>query len=622
MPHKGIIGDKQGTGRQISSAFPLQSLSSLRLSFLVLFGIAAMVLFSSGRVTALACLPLFVSNVLSGPLDHVAWHTGRNATTYGRQGAVSSETALCSQLGAKILRIGGNAADAMVASVFCTGVVGMYHSGIGGGGFAVVRASNGTYEFIDFREAAPLATNETIYVGNEQGSLTGGLASGVPGEVRGLEYIHDKYGRLPWKDVVTPAVKVARYGFPVTEDLLSYIASATTGSSGNFLVNDPSWALDFAPNGTVLGLGETLTRKRYADTLETIAEKGADAFYSGAIARTLIRALRASNGTMTEADLANYTIKSRTPAKITYRNYTLHSSSAPASGTIALSALKILEGYTDAGLPSAINLTTHRLTEAFRFAYGQRTLFGDPLIIPSMDTYQTSILSDPVTSAIRSRISDARTQNVSYYDPAGLEILDTPGTSHLVTADSSGLALSLTTTVNLLFGSKLLIPETGIVMNNEMNDFSIPGVRNAFGFEPSPNNYVRPGARPVSSISPIIAEDANGDLVFLTGAAGGSRIITASALQVWNVLDRGMTAQEALAEKRLHDQLVPDQTSMEEGYDAGVVEFMRGRGHNVSIPGTAGTSSAQSIRVDRTRGMALFEVGSEPRQANSGGFVV
>ncbi|KAF4547759.1 Glutathione hydrolase proenzyme-like protein [Elsinoe fawcettii] len=580
-----------------------------------------MLLLSFERLAAVALLGLSVPNAFAIPTEYADYQHDKNATTNGRRGAVSSETALCSRLGSNILRRGGNAADAMVASVFCTGVVGLYHSGIGGGGFAVVRASNGTYEFVDFREAAPQASNETLYVGNVQGSLTGGLASGVPGEVRGLEYIHKKYGRLSWRDVVTSAVKVARYGFPVTEDLLSYIASATAGSD-NFLVNDPSWALDFAPNGTVLGLGEILTRKRYADTLETIAEKGPDAFYTGAIARTMIRALRASNGTMTEADLTNYTVKCRTPARITYRNYTLHSSSAPASGTIALSALKILEGYSDAGSSSAINLTTHRLTEAFRFAYGQRTLFGDPAIIPDLDTYQTSILSDPVTAEIRSRISDARTQNVSYYDPSGLEVLDTPGTSHLVTADSSGLALSLTTTVNLLFGSKLIVPETGIVMNNEMNDFSIPGVRNAFGFEPSPNNYVRPGARPVSSISPIIADGPDGQLVLITGAAGGSRIITSSALQVWNVLDRGMTAQQGLAEKRLHDQLVPDQTSMETGYDDGVVQFMRERGHNVTQPGTAGSSSAQSIKVDRVGGGMVFEAASEPRQENSGGFVV
>ncbi|PNS17853.1 Gamma-glutamyltranspeptidase 1 [Sphaceloma murrayae] len=614
------------------SSFPAPSFFSrstvhhLLVLALLSAALTAMLFLSHAHVTALSLLSLTVGYVAAAPTGHVHYSgDNNNSSAVGRRGAVSSESALCSRIGTDILKQGGNAADAMVASVFCTGVVGMYHSGIGGGGFAVVRSSNGSYEFIDFREAAPMATNETIYVGNVQGSLTSGLASGVPGEVRGLEYIHTKYGRLPWEKVVMPAVKVARYGFPVTEDLLSYIASASTSNvTGNFLVNDPSWALDFAPNGTILGLGETLTRRRYADTLETIARKGPNAFYTGAIARTMIKALRANNGTMTETDLTDYQVRIRQPSQITYRNHTLHSSSAPASGIIALSALKILEGYPDVGLPSAINLTTHRLVESFRFAYGQRTLLGDPLYVSDLDSYQASILDPNTTSTIRSRITDDRTQNVSYYNPDGLEVLDTPGTSHLVSADSSGLALSLTTTVNLLFGSKLIVPETGIIMNNEMNDFSIPGVNNAFGFAPSPNNYVRPGARPVSSISPIIADDANGNLVFLTGAAGGSRIITSSALQIWNVLDRRMSAQDALAEPRVHDQLVPDRTELETGYDVGVVAFMRARGHNVTSTG-AGSSSAQSIRVDRSaqgQGAGVFEAASEPRQKNSGGFVV
>ncbi|KAF2149780.1 gamma-glutamyltranspeptidase [Myriangium duriaei CBS 260.36] len=582
-------------------------------------------LFTSTPLSALTVLGLAIGNVLASPtpLEHPLGH--QNATQH-RNGAVASESKICSQIGADVLEKGGNAADSMVATVFCTGVIGMYHSGIGGGGFMLVRGPDGKYEFIDFRESAPAAMNETVYVGNVNGSLFTGLASGVPGEIRGMQHLHDKYGSLPWKDLIMPAVHVARYGFPVTTDLVNYINSSFTDGAGEFLINDPAWALDFAPNGTLLGLGEILTRKRYADTLETIAEKGPDAFYTGNIARTMIRALRSANGTMTLEDLKNYTVAVRDPVKIQYRNYTLHSSAAPASGAVALSALKILEGYKDAGQPSALNLSTHRLTEAFRFAYGERTELGDPSYVPGLVEYQANMLNDSTAARIRSKISDAHTWNVSYYDPSGLEIKNTPGTSHVVTADSAGLAVSLTTTVNLLFGSKLIVPETGIIMNNEMNDFSIPGVNNAFGFAPSPNNYVRGGARPLSSISPIIADDCDGNLVLVTGSAGGSRIITASTLQVWNVLDRGMTAAQALAEKRLHDQLVPDTTNMELGYDAGVVAFMKSRGHNVTQPGVAGSSTAQSIRVFRkqvgTQNVLGFEAASEPRQKNSGSFVV
>lgn len=192
----------------------------------------------------------------------------------------------------------------------------------------------------------------------------------MPGELRGLEHLHKNYGVLPWCDVLQPAINTARYGFPVTQDLVAYMRSATTGKS-DFLTLEPTWAIDFAPNGTRLGLGDTITRKRYADTLETISQKGADAFYTGAIANATITALRAANGTMTLHDLANYTVALRPPAEIEYRGYKVKSCSAPASGTVAMSVMKAVEGYHGFGEESMVNLSTHRLDEAIRFGYGQ-----------------------------------------------------------------------------------------------------------------------------------------------------------------------------------------------------------------------------------------------------------
>jgi gamma-glutamyltranspeptidase/glutathione hydrolase len=212
----------------------------------------------------------------------------------------------------------------------------MYHSGLGGGGFMLVRSSNGSYEFIDFRERAPAAAFETMYsppLSNANLSLYGGLASGVPGELRGLEHLHKNYGTLPWKHLMQPAIKLARDGFNVTADLVRYMASATAGSY-DFLTYEETWALDFAPNGTRLGLGDVMTRKRYADTLESIAEGGADAFYRGAIANATITALRKSNGTMAMDDLANYTVEVRQTSNITYRGFRKHSGSAPSSGAV------------------------------------------------------------------------------------------------------------------------------------------------------------------------------------------------------------------------------------------------------------------------------------------------
>ncbi|KAL5121996.1 hypothetical protein ACEQ8H_000212 [Pleosporales sp. CAS-2024a] len=549
----------------------------------------------------------------------------------GHHGAVASESSICSNIGIDLLKQGGNAADALVGTVACIGVVAMYHSGLGGGGFMLVRAPNGTYEFIDFRETAPAAAFEDMYKDNEQASISGGLASGVPGEVRGLQHLHQNYGQLPWATVLMPAVKVARDGWTVNQDLVNYMASATAGmnASTNFLTNDVEFAIDFAPKGRLLGLNETITRKRYANTLETIANEGPDAFYNGPIAEATIKALQAKNGTMTLQDLKNYSVAIRKPSTITYRDYKLTACSAPSGGEVALAALKIMEGYSCVGDASNINLTTHRLDESMKFAYGMRANLGDPLFLNGMDAYQTSMLSDATAQQVRAKISDTRTFNVSYYDPEGLESLATPGTSHIVTADASGLAVTLTTTVNLLFGSKLVVPETGLIMNNEMNDFSIPGVSNAFGYIPSPANYVRPGKRPLSSIAPIIVEhdaahsphshtnSSSASFYLAIGAAGGSRIITATLQNLIHMLDANMSAPDALAQPRIHDQLVPPQVTFEWGFDNATTAYMAALGANVTWV-APGQSAAQALR---RLSNGTFEAAGEPRQKNSGGFV-
>jgi gamma-glutamyltranspeptidase/glutathione hydrolase len=334
----------------------------------------------------------------------------------------------------------------------------------------LVRAPNGTYEFIDFRETAPAAAFEDMYKNNVDASIKGGLASGVPGEVRGLQHLHEKYGSLPWATVLTPAVLVARNGWRVNEDLVRYMASAISSAGGNstsnFLVDDLEFALDFAPKGRLLKLNETITRKRYANTLESIAKDGPDAFYTGPIAAATIRALGAKNGTMTLEDLKNYTVAIRKPSTITYRDYKLTACSAPSGGEVALSVLKIMEGYSDVGVPGNLNLTTHRLDESMKFAYGMRANLGDPLYLEGIDKYQEDMISAKTAAEVRAKISDSQTFNVSYYDPEGLESLETPGTSHVVTADHTGMSITLTTTVNLLFGSQLVVPETGVIMNN------------------------------------------------------------------------------------------------------------------------------------------------------------
>lgn len=259
-----------------------------------------------------------------------------------------------------------------------------------------------------------------------------------------------------------PAIDVARNGFQVTADTVKYIAGVT---NPEFLTQDPSWAIDFAPNGTVVQLGQTMTRKRYAATLETISNQGASAFYEGAIANATIQALRASGGTMTLKDLANYTIAIRDAVEINYRGYKATACSAPSGGEVALSILNIINGFDGFDDPAQINLTTHRLDEALRWSYGLRVNLGDPSFVANMTQYQASMLSEETAAEIRSKISDTRTYNSSYYNPSNIEILSDNGTSHIAAADRTGLTVSITTTINTIFGSRVMVPETGVIMN-------------------------------------------------------------------------------------------------------------------------------------------------------------
>jgi gamma-glutamyltranspeptidase / glutathione hydrolase len=427
--------------------------------------------------------------------------------------------------------------------------------------------------------------------------------------------MHNKYGTLPWKTVMQPAIDVARNGFEVTADTVRYIAGV---SKPEFLTQDPSWAVDFAPNGTIVQLGQTMTRKRYADTLETISNEGVAAFYEGGIANATIQALRASGGTMTLQDLANYTVVIRDAVDINYRGYKATACSAPSGGEVALSILNIINGFDGFGDPARVNLTTHRLDEALRWSYGLRVNLGDPSFVANMSEYQAKMLSDETAAEIRSKISDTRTYNSSFYNPKNLEVLSDNGTSHIAAADRSGLAVSLTTTINTIFGSRVMVPESGLVLNNEINDFSLPGSANAFGYQPTEANFIRPGKRPLSSISPTILEYPGGGLFFISGSAGGSRIISGTAQIIHNAVDRSMSAAEALAAPRLHDQLSPDVVSFEWAYDNSTVAYMASLGHKVQWV-APGSTTAQAIRRLPN---GTFDAAGEPRQLASGGFTV
>ncbi|OAL45363.1 gamma-glutamyltranspeptidase [Pyrenochaeta sp. DS3sAY3a] len=503
----------------------------------------------------------------------------------------------------------------MVATVFCVGVIGMYHSGIGGGGFALIRSPNGTYDFVDFREVAPAAAYEDMFVNDIESSLHGGNSTAVPGELRGLEYLSKTYGRLPWKHLVQPAINVARNGFPVGADLLRYMDYGDT----DFLYKDPAWAQDFAPNGTRLGAGDTITRRRYANTLHTIAKKGVAAFYSGNIARSTVTAVQKAGGILSLDDLASYSVKIREPLTITYRGFKLTGCEAPSSGAVTLSALKLIERYGDIGREELLNLSTHRIIEAVKFGYGMRPNLGDPYFLNHTREYQEEMISAKTAAENQAKISDLHTLNSSEYDPKAFQSLDDDGTSHITVADDDGMVISLTTTINNPWGSYIIVPETGIILNNQMNDFSVPGTSNGFGYVPAPANFIRPGKTPLSSMSPIIVDHlSNSSFYFATGSAGGSRIITAVLQILWNVLDRGMNTSAALSTPRFHDQLIPNQTLFEYAYDNSTIEFLAQRGHNVTWVAPGATEAEAVRRLSN----GSFEAAADPNLIDGAGFTI
>lgn len=314
------------------------------------------------------------------------------------------------------------------------------------------------------------------------------------------------------------------------------------------------------------------------------------------------------------ADMQSYRVLSKPPISITFRGYKLYSTGSPSSGAVMLNTLKTMEQYDPADL-SNVELTTHRFIEAMRFAYGARLELGDPDYVANLSDFEAALLSEHRARETQDKIKDDTTLPVKDYDPLEFYSADNHGTSHVVTADSTGMSISSTTTINLLFGAQIITPDTGIILNDEMDDFSIPGVRNSFGFAPAPANYIRPGKRPMSSITPIIAEHPNGTVFFITGAAGGSRIISSTTQTAWRLLELGVNMSEAMAAPRFHDQLIPNEVQFEVGYDGEVVDAMVEKGHK-PVWVRLGISAVQGIQ--RLWDGSFAAVG-EPRQKNSGG---
>ncbi|KAJ3763510.1 gamma-glutamyltranspeptidase [Lentinula raphanica] len=558
-------------------------------------------------------------------------------------GAVTCELKSASAIGAQILLDGGSAADAIIATTLAVGTVASYHSGIGGGGFAIVRQPDGGYRSIDFRSAAPAALTSAMFIGKPEATGIGGLSVAVPGELRGFEELHRRYGRLPWKRLFQPSIELARDGFPFTEDLMRLIRTntlpkATSDLSHSWILKHPILREMYTKDGSFLPIGSILTRPKLAHALELIAENGADVFYNGQLAKDLIDSVAAEGGVMTLDDLKNYRVRETQPLSIDYKGkYKITSPSAPASGGVFLLALNVLSNYTGIGGPDTVE-DSHMMIESLKFAYAQRTLLGDPNFVHDLEAAQDEWTKSEVGRDLYSRILHDSTLpselccSILFYLGARSDNTVKPdhGTSNIVAVDSGGLVISITTTITLWWGSRIVVPSSEIVLNDSIEDFSVEGKHyyvclllcqsNHFGYLPTPANYVEGNKRPLSSSSPFIIEDSEGRFRYAGGAAGGSRIISCNVQQARNFMDYGMDPLQALSYHRLHDQIAPNETHLEEGLVNGeVAAALEKMGHKIKwLPraGSVGCAISYDPEID------LYQAEGEPRLAESGGQVI
>ncbi len=550
--------------------------------------VAIAALLAGGTFSAVANPP--VAPPVSYGVEEDVFHPVR-----ATQGMVASVDAMATQVGVDILKQGGNAVDAAVAVGYALAVTHPQAGNLGGGGFMLLRTKDGATTAIDFREMAPAGATRDMFLdeqGNPDGkkSLTSPLASGTPGTVAGLSLALEKYGSLPLNSVVRPAIKLAQEGFIVNDALADDLK--TYGSE--VLPQHENSKAIFWKDGEPLKKGDKLVQQDLANSLTMIAENGPDAFYKGEIARQIAQQMQQNGGLITTDDLAAYQAVERTPVSGEYRGYQIFSMPPPSSGGIHIvQILNILENFDmkkyGFGSADAIQI----MAEAEKYAYADRSEYlGDPDFV---NVPWQALTSKAYAKSIAGQIDINKAKPSSEIRPGKLAPYESDQTTHFSVVDKDGNAVAVTYTLNTTFGTGIVAGNTGILLNNQMDDFSAkPGVPNVYGLVGGEANAVGPKKRPLSSMSPtIVVKDGKTWLV--TGSPGGSRIITTVLQMVVNTIDFGMNVAEATNAPRFHHQWLPDELRVEKGFSPDTLKLLEQKGQKVALKEAMG--STQSIMV-------------------------
>ena len=539
------------------------------------------------------------------------------APVAAEHGMVVSAQHLATQVGVDVLKKGGNAIDAAVAVGYALAVVYPAAGNLGGGGFMTLQLADGRKTFLDFREKAPLAATANMYLdasGNVVKGLStnGYLAVGVPGSVAGFEAARAKYGTMGRAALLAPAIALAEKGFALDQGDVDMLRTATA----DFKKDVPSAAI-FLNKGEPFAPGQKLVQKDLAKTLRQVSQHGTDGFYKGPVGRALVTASTTGKGILTQADLDQYTVREMAPVECDYRGYHVVSAPPPSSGgAVICEILNIVEGYPLKELGFRSAQAVHYQIEAMRHAYVDRNSYlGDPDFVKNpLDR----LLSKNYAASIRAAIDPAKA-GVSQDIKPGVAPHEGSNTTHYSIVDKDGNAVAVTYTLNDWFGAKVTAASTGVLLNNEMDDFTVKvGVPNMYGLVQGEANAIAPGKRPLSSMSPTIVS-RDGKPVIVVGTPGGSRIITAVTHTILNVIDYGMNVQEAVDAPRFHQQWLPDLTNVDTfGISPDTRKILEGMGHKLGAPQPANHLAAILVGAPSLEGKPVgnnrFYGANDPRR--------